>query len=65
MEGNIVNQVKTLAKGERLPKHKYKQYWAMSGLYHEYMLYDQDEKLIAKLYKPRWQHMPRKLEVMK
>lgn len=54
---------RTMVKGERLPQHKYKQYWAMSGMYHEYMLYDENEQFVAKLYKPRWQHMLRKIEL--
>ncbi len=54
--------VKTLAKGERLPKHKFKQHNYMTAEHNVYNLFDDNEKLIATLYKPRWQHLPRKIE---
>ena len=54
--------MRPLKKGERLPIHKYKQYWAMSGRYHEYKLYDDNENFIADLYVPRHEGMPRMIE---
>ena len=55
--------MKPLAKGERLPVHKYKQYWAMTGRYHEYKLYDDNENFITDLYIPRHKGMPRMIGV--
>lgn len=52
-----------LAKGKRLPAHKYKQYWAMSGRYHEYKLYDENENFITDLYIPRHKGMLRMIGV--
>ena len=52
--------MKTLTKGERLPKYKYKQFSCMSSEYFEYWLWDENENLIGTLYQPRWRHWPRK-----
>lgn len=57
-----LQEVRTLAKGERLPKYKYKQFMSMSARDFEYYLWDENEKLVGVLYQPRHSHMLRKFK---
>lgn len=55
--------IRTMDKGERLPKHKFKEFSYLTASDFVYNLYDADENHIATLYKPRWPHLPRRIEL--
>lgn len=53
--------VQIMAKGQRLPKHKYKIHSFMDSTHNWYYLLDEHEKIVAQLAQPRHRGVPRKL----
>ena len=53
--------MKTLAKGERVPKYTYKSLSYITDRHNVYDLFNGD-KIVGTLYEPRHKGMPRKFE---